>query len=188
MPFLDRDGASIHYEATGAGPLVLLTHGFSSSGDAFTGNLPAIVAAGFRVVTWDLRGHGATDAGDDPSAYTVPLALADMAALLDVEGADWRDPRRTLARRLPLPLVSHRASRASARARPHRHGSRLSRRQGACRLEPFRRSRRRRARGCARRSRRCSDDAHRGRHPQAARRERDRVAAVHRRPHDRDRR
>jgi pimeloyl-ACP methyl ester carboxylesterase len=87
MPFVDRDGASIHYEATGEGPLVLLTHGFSSSADAFTRNIPAIVAAGFRVVTWDLRGHGATDAGDDPSAYTVPLALGDMAALLDVEEA-----------------------------------------------------------------------------------------------------
>ena len=87
MPFLDRDGASIHYEATGAGPLILFTHGFSSSGDAFTANLPAVVDAGFRPVTWDLRGHGATDAGDDPSAYTVPLALGDMAALLDVEGA-----------------------------------------------------------------------------------------------------
>ena len=88
MPFLDRDGASIHYEAIGDGPLVLVTHGFSSSGDAFAGNLPAIVDSGFRVVTWDFRGHGATDAGDDPRAYTVPLALGDMAALLDVEGAD----------------------------------------------------------------------------------------------------
>ena len=72
MPFLDRDGASIHYEAIGDGPLVLVTHGFSSSGDAFAGNLPAIVDSGFRVVTWDLRGHGATDAGDDPRALHRP--------------------------------------------------------------------------------------------------------------------
>ena len=107
MPFLDRDGASIHYEAIGDGPLVLVTHGFSSSGDAFAGNLPAIVDSGFRVVTWDLRGHGTTDAGDDPRAYTVPLALGDMAALLDVEGADGA----ILAghSRLPLALVPHRA-------------------------------------------------------------------------------
>ena len=36
MPFLDRDGASIHYEAIGDGGLrCCVTHGFSSSGDAF---------------------------------------------------------------------------------------------------------------------------------------------------------
>ena len=152
MPFLDRDGASIHYEAIGDGPLVLLTHGFSSSGDAFAGNLAAIVDAGFRVVTWDSRGHGATDAGDDPSAYTVPLALGDMAALLDVEGADRRDPRRTLARRLPLARRSTSPTRSACTGAPaHRHRSRLPRRQGACRMEPVRRPRGRRARGRARR-------------------------------------
>lgn len=89
MPFLDRDGASIHYEFFGTeGPAVLLTHGFSSSGAAFASNAEAIVDAGYRVITWDLRGHGSTDAGIDPSAYTVLLTLADMAALLDAAGAD----------------------------------------------------------------------------------------------------
>jgi pimeloyl-ACP methyl ester carboxylesterase len=88
MPFVDRGGATIHYDVRGDGPVVLLTHGFSSSGDAFAGNAPAVVDAGFRLVTWDLRGHGATEAGTDPRAYTVPLALGDMAALLDAVGAD----------------------------------------------------------------------------------------------------
>ena len=89
MAFLDRDDASIHYEITGDdGPVLLLTHGFSSSGDAFAANSAAIVDVGYRLIRWDLRGHGRTDAGTDPSAYTVELALGDMDALLDLVGAD----------------------------------------------------------------------------------------------------
>jgi pimeloyl-ACP methyl ester carboxylesterase len=89
MPLVDRDGASIHYELFGTeGKAVLLTHGFSSSGAAFASNAQAIADTGCRVITWDLRGHGSTDAGADPSEYTVPLTLCDMAALLDEVGAD----------------------------------------------------------------------------------------------------
>ena len=31
MPYLDRDGVRIYYEERGAGPAVLLTHGYSAS-------------------------------------------------------------------------------------------------------------------------------------------------------------
>jgi pimeloyl-ACP methyl ester carboxylesterase len=68
--------------------VLLLTHGFSSSGDAFSGNAAAIVAAGFRLVTWDLRGHGRTTAATDADAYTVGRVLDDMVALLDEVSAD----------------------------------------------------------------------------------------------------
>jgi pimeloyl-ACP methyl ester carboxylesterase len=88
MPRLDRHDALIHYDVRGDGPVVLLTHGFSSSGDAFAGNAAAIVNAGCRLVTWDLRGHGRTDAGTDAESYTVSRVLGDMAALLDHVGAD----------------------------------------------------------------------------------------------------
>ncbi len=88
MPDLRRGDASIHYDVEGDGPTLFLTHGFSSSGQAFAGNVPVFVDAGQRVITWDLRGHGQTDAGIDPSEYTVPRALGDMESLLDVTGAD----------------------------------------------------------------------------------------------------
>jgi pimeloyl-ACP methyl ester carboxylesterase len=39
------------------------------------------------VITWDLRGHGRSGAPDDPAQYSVELALADMAELLDRAGA-----------------------------------------------------------------------------------------------------
>lgn len=88
MARLERQDALIHYDLRGDGPVVLLTHGFSSSGAAFAGNATAIVNAGCRLVTWDLRGHGRSDAGADAESYTVSRVLGDMAALLDHVGAD----------------------------------------------------------------------------------------------------
>jgi pimeloyl-ACP methyl ester carboxylesterase len=40
-----------------------------------------------RLVTWDMRGHGRSDSPDDPSLYSEPATVADMAALLDAVGA-----------------------------------------------------------------------------------------------------
>ena len=86
MAYLDRDGVRIHYECTGAGPAVLLTHGFGASSRMFGANVDAL-AKDHMVVTWDLRGHGGSDYPDDEGAYTTALAIGDMAALLDVAGA-----------------------------------------------------------------------------------------------------
>jgi pimeloyl-ACP methyl ester carboxylesterase len=87
MAYLDRDGVRIHYEATGSGPAVLLTHGFAASSRMFASNVDAL-AKDHTVVTWDLRGHGGSDYPEDPAAYSAALTLEDMAALLDTAGAD----------------------------------------------------------------------------------------------------
>src|SRR6202023_322489 len=41
-----------------------------------------------KLVLWDMRGHGRSDYPDDPSAYSEALTVGDMAALLDVVGAE----------------------------------------------------------------------------------------------------
>jgi pimeloyl-ACP methyl ester carboxylesterase len=41
-----------------------------------------------RLIVWDMRGHGQSDAPDDTSLYSEAATVADMAALLDVCGAD----------------------------------------------------------------------------------------------------
>jgi pimeloyl-ACP methyl ester carboxylesterase len=86
MSFLARDGVRIHYEIAGSGPALLLTHGFSGSSADFAKNVAALARTN-TVITWDLRGHGQSDCPADPSAYSVPLCVADMAALLDRAGA-----------------------------------------------------------------------------------------------------
>jgi pimeloyl-ACP methyl ester carboxylesterase len=89
VTYLDRDdGARIHYQAFGpehgATPL-LLTHGFSATSAMWQPNIKALAAAR-PVITWDIRGHGSTDAGDDPAHYSAEESVADMAALLDACG------------------------------------------------------------------------------------------------------
>jgi pimeloyl-ACP methyl ester carboxylesterase len=84
---LDRNGVHIRYEVTGAGPPVLLSHGFSASSDMFAANARAL-GEGNTIITWDLRGHGGSDSPTDPSAYSEELSVADMAALLDAVGAE----------------------------------------------------------------------------------------------------
>ncbi len=39
-------------------------------------------------IAWDMRGHGASDYPDDPAAYSTPLVMDDIAALLDANGID----------------------------------------------------------------------------------------------------
>jgi pimeloyl-ACP methyl ester carboxylesterase len=88
VPYLDRDGVRIHYEASGppdgATPL-LLTHGFSASSAMWQPNIAALAAAR-PVITWDLRGHGSSDAPDGLAQYSPEACVADMAALLDACG------------------------------------------------------------------------------------------------------
>lgn len=87
MAFLDRDGVRLFHEVSGDGPVVLLTHGYSASSAMFAANVGPL-ARDHTVVTWDLRGHGRTEAGDDQAAYTVPRSVDDMVALLDLAGAE----------------------------------------------------------------------------------------------------
>ena len=87
MPLLDRDGVKIHYEVAGDGPALLLTHGYSATGEMWQGQL-ATLTPHFKVITWDMRGHGASDYPQDQAAYSEEATVADMAALLDAVGAE----------------------------------------------------------------------------------------------------
>jgi pimeloyl-ACP methyl ester carboxylesterase len=86
MPTLDRDGIKIHYEVAGDGPALILTHGYSSTSEMWAGQI-APLAQHFKVITWDMRGHGRSDYPADPAAYSEEATVADMAALLDAAGA-----------------------------------------------------------------------------------------------------
>ena len=41
----------------------------------------------FKLITWDMRGHGQSDYPDDLAQYSEALTVGDMAALLDAVGA-----------------------------------------------------------------------------------------------------
>ncbi len=87
MPKLNRDGVEIYYEVHGQGPTLLLTHGYSSTSHMWAGQIEPF-SKHFKLVTWDMRGHGRTSSPDDPSLYSEEATVADMAALLDAAGAE----------------------------------------------------------------------------------------------------
>jgi pimeloyl-ACP methyl ester carboxylesterase len=85
MEWLERDGVRLAYERHAPdrpGPAVLLTHGYGASRRMWDLNIPALAAHG-PTVAWDMRGHGDSDAPDDPAVYSHELTLEDMHALLD---------------------------------------------------------------------------------------------------------
>ena len=42
----------------------------------------------YRVIVWDMRGHGDTDSPEDPEAYSEVHTIEDMAAILDACGVE----------------------------------------------------------------------------------------------------
>lgn len=81
MATLNRDGVNIYYEDHGSGPAVILSHGYSATSRMWAGQVQAF-ADRYRVVTWDMRGHGQSDSPDDPKAYSEAATTEDMAAIL----------------------------------------------------------------------------------------------------------
>ena len=79
---LERPEGRIGYDVTGDGPLVVCLPGMGELRSVYRFTVPALAAAGFRVATMDLRGHGDSDAGfssyDDVAAGTDALALIEQ--------------------------------------------------------------------------------------------------------------
>jgi pimeloyl-ACP methyl ester carboxylesterase len=57
MPYLDVNRTTLYYEDEGAGPALLMLHGWGTSGRVWGGQLPDLVTD-HRVVTLDWRGCG----------------------------------------------------------------------------------------------------------------------------------
>jgi pimeloyl-ACP methyl ester carboxylesterase len=58
---LNRAEGRIAYDLVGEGPLVICAPGMGDIRQTFRYLVPALVAAGYRVATFDLRGHGDSD-------------------------------------------------------------------------------------------------------------------------------
>ena len=81
MHSINRNGVNIHYEDHGAGPAVLLSHGYSATSQMWKGQVDALTDR-YRVITWDMRGHGETDSPEDQGEYSEAKTVDDMAAIL----------------------------------------------------------------------------------------------------------
>ncbi|HWC36138.1 MAG TPA: alpha/beta hydrolase [Mycobacteriales bacterium] len=81
---VSANGIRLHVAEAGAGPLILLLHGFPEFWWSWRHQLVALSQAGYRVVAPDLRGYGASD--KPPRGYDVPTLAADLAGLVRALG------------------------------------------------------------------------------------------------------
>jgi len=83
-----RDGVEIYYKDWGAGPVVILSHGWPLSSDSWESQAFHLASNGFRVITHDRRGHGRSSQpwdGNDMDHYADDLAqLIEKLDLRDI--------------------------------------------------------------------------------------------------------
>ena len=72
----------------GQGEPVLLLHGFPDSARLWRHQIPALVAAGLRVIAPDQRGFGESDRPQAVEAYALRAVIGDVIALLDTLGLE----------------------------------------------------------------------------------------------------
>jgi pimeloyl-ACP methyl ester carboxylesterase len=80
------EGIELSVIEAGAGPLVVLCHGFPELAYSWRHQIPVLVDAGYRVLAPDMRGFGASSAPAEVDAYNVLALCADMCGLLDAAG------------------------------------------------------------------------------------------------------
>ncbi|HVI91876.1 MAG TPA: alpha/beta fold hydrolase, partial [Dongiaceae bacterium] len=78
---LAHDGARIWYASHGAGKPVILLHGGLGHSGNWGYQVPALIAAGYRAITIDSRGHGRSSR--DARPYSYELMAADVIAVMD---------------------------------------------------------------------------------------------------------
>lgn len=72
----------IHLVERGAGPLVLLVHGFPEYWYSWRHQLPVLADAGYRAVAMDVRGYGRSSRPTELAAYRMHELVEDVAAVV----------------------------------------------------------------------------------------------------------
>jgi 3-oxoadipate enol-lactonase len=82
MPFVQGEGARIHYEVEGPqdGPVLLLSNSLGTELGMWSPQMPSLTAR-YRVLRYDSRGHGRSDAPEGP--YEIARLGRDAVELLD---------------------------------------------------------------------------------------------------------
>ncbi len=94
MPHFRSGPVDIAYQDEGTGEPVLLIHGFASSREVNwvgPGWVKTLLDAGYRVISFDHRGHGASGKPHEPDDYNTERMAEDAARLLDHVGVERAD-------------------------------------------------------------------------------------------------
>ncbi|GAA0655383.1 alpha/beta fold hydrolase [Salarchaeum japonicum] len=86
MSTVRTNGVETYYESRGEGPVVVFLHGAFSDHRVWAERTRSL-ADEYRVVVYDLRGHGRTG-GSDCNAYSIDTYVDDLRALVDARSLD----------------------------------------------------------------------------------------------------
>jgi pimeloyl-ACP methyl ester carboxylesterase len=86
MPHVEADGIRIHYLSEGEGAAVVMVHGLLDNLAVWHMGLVPALRDRFRLVTYDLRGHGFSDM--TPTGYTPSILAADLERLINALGIE----------------------------------------------------------------------------------------------------
>ena len=93
MAYFQSGDLQLYYEDHGGGEdgargySVVLSHGMGESTGLWTAQVEAL-APHYRLITWDNRGHGRSEAPDGQEHYSIPHFADDLRALLDHLGIE----------------------------------------------------------------------------------------------------
>jgi len=131
------NGLGLHYVEAGPpdGPLVVLLHGFPEFWYGWRAQIPALAAAGYRVIVPDQRGYNLSDKPKGLDAYSLDALSGDVIALIDrlgqkqayLAGHDWgaavawwtanKYPAR-IKRMVTMNVPHHRVMKQNLRSNP----------------------------------------------------------------------
>jgi pimeloyl-ACP methyl ester carboxylesterase len=77
------DGVRLYAEAHGEGLPVVFSCAYTTTHENFRPQVEPLVRAGHRAILWDYRGHGRSEAPEDPGAYSMDQVVRDLMAVLD---------------------------------------------------------------------------------------------------------
>ncbi len=98
---IESNGVRLRAAVQGAGPLVVMVHGFPEGWYSWRHQMAPLAAAGFTACAIDVRGYGGSDKPHDVEAYSMSNMAADVAGLIEalspnapavLIGHDWGAP------------------------------------------------------------------------------------------------
>ena len=101
MRMIETGELTLRCAIQGAGPLVILVHGFPESWYSWRHQLGPIAEAGFTACAIDVRGYGGSDKPPEVADYAMAHIVADLVGLADalqpgepviLVGHDWGAP------------------------------------------------------------------------------------------------
>ena len=88
MRSIESNGVTLSVDDQGAGDAIVMLHGFPELAYSWRHQIPALVDAGYRAISFDQRGYGSSSKPRNVADYSLGHLVGDVIGLLDRLGID----------------------------------------------------------------------------------------------------